>query len=82
METTQDKSPSSSKPSHNEDEVPKFARFSGLAFELLGILIAGVGGGYGLDILLDNQIPVLTIVFSLLSLIGMIAYLWRRLPRD
>lgn len=44
-----------------------WAKMSGIAFEMLGIIGAGTWGGYKLDQKTDWEIPVFTIVFSLLS---------------
>jgi len=57
-------------------------KYSGLAFELLGIIVVGIGTGYFLDLILENKIPFLTIIFSFLSLVGIVYYLLRRLPKN
>ena len=44
-----------------------YGRYSGMAFQMLFIILAGVFGGYKLDDYLGNRIPVFTIIFSLLS---------------
>ncbi len=44
-----------------------FARYSGLAFEMLGIIALGSWGGYKLDEYLANEFPIWTVVLSLLS---------------
>ncbi len=49
------------KPNHN------FARYSGIGFEMLGIIILGVWGGQKLDSKFQNTTPVFTIVLSLLA---------------
>lgn len=77
------KKQSSSKLNHNDKRRSNdFVKFSGLAFELLGIITVGIGIGYFLDLTFENQIPFLTIIFSFLSLVGIIYYLLRRLPNN
>lgn len=44
-----------------------FARFSGLAFEMLGIIVLGVWGGNKLDQLCDADFPLWTVILSLLA---------------
>jgi len=81
VETTR-KSQSSSKLNPKKISQPNdFAKYSGLAFELLGILVVGIGAGYALDNYFETSVPFITIIFSLLSLIGMIMYLLQKLPK-
>jgi len=82
VETIRKKNLSSLPPNLNSKKPNNIARYSGLAFELLGILVVGIGGGYGLDVFLGNDIPFLTLIFSLLSLVAVIFYLWKRLLKD
>lgn len=48
----------------NLKNVNSYAKYSGLAFEMLGIIILGVWGGIKLDALFDTK-PLLTVVLSL-----------------
>lgn len=48
----------------NLKNVNNFAKFSGIAFEMLGIIVLGVWGGLKLDAWLDTK-PLLTVVLSL-----------------
>jgi ATP synthase protein I len=52
----------------NEDisKINDFARYSGLAFEMLGIIALGTWGGYKLDLWLNTK-PVFVATCSLLS---------------
>jgi F0F1-type ATP synthase assembly protein I len=54
----------------NKDEdrtkINGFARYSGLAFEMLGIIALGTWGGYNLDAWFNTK-PLLTAILSLLS---------------
>jgi F0F1-type ATP synthase assembly protein I len=45
-----------------------YARYSSIAFQMLAIILLGVFGGYKLDGWL-NTAPVLTVIFSLLSVV-------------
>jgi len=44
-----------------------FARYSGVGFEMLGIIALGVWGGQKLDSHSTRQFPLWTVVFSLLG---------------
>ncbi len=44
-----------------------FARFSGLAFEMLGIIALGVLGGNKLDQFREADFPLWTVILSLLA---------------
>lgn len=44
-----------------------FARYSGLAFEMLGIIALGTWGGFKLDEHFSGEFPIWTLVLSLLS---------------
>ncbi len=45
------------------------ARYSGVAFEMLGIIFLGTYGGYKIDLLRNAEFPLWTLVLSLLSII-------------
>lgn len=54
-------------PQQNDDlknNLNNYAKYSGLAFEMLGIIVLGVWGGIKLDACLNTK-PLLTIVLSL-----------------
>jgi len=44
-----------------------FARYSGLAFEMLGIIVLGTFAGKKLDELRSSEFPLWTIILSLLA---------------
>ena len=48
----------------NLKNVNNYAKYSGLAFEMLGIIILGVWGGIKLDALIDTK-PLFTVLLSL-----------------
>ncbi|MGM0611877.1 MAG: AtpZ/AtpI family protein [Bacteroidota bacterium] len=51
-----------------------YARYSGIAFQMMIVIVAGVWGGVELDNLLNIEFPVITIVLSLLS-VGVAIYI-------
>ncbi|MEQ9285281.1 MAG: AtpZ/AtpI family protein [Cyclobacteriaceae bacterium] len=59
-----------------------YIRYSGIAFEMLAFIIIGVWGGYKLDAYFETEFPVFLLVLSLLSCIGAILNVIRRLPKD
>ena len=52
--------------------IQNFARYSGLAFQMIGIILATTWGGVKLDTLTGWDTPVFTIVLSLLGVFGAI----------
>jgi len=48
----------------NLKNVNNYAKYSGVAFEMLGIILLGVWGGFKLDAILDTK-PLLTVLLSL-----------------
>lgn len=52
--------------------VKDFARYSGLAFQMIGIILVTVWGGVKLDTLTGWNTPVFTIVLSLLGVFAAI----------
>ncbi len=49
-----------------------FARYSGLAFQMIGIILITTWGGVKLDKLAGSRIPVFTIVLSLFGVFAAI----------
>ena len=47
-----------------KNNLNNYAKYSGVAFEMLGIIVLGVWGGIKLDALLGTK-PLLTVVLSL-----------------
>ncbi|MCF8217953.1 MAG: AtpZ/AtpI family protein [Bacteroidales bacterium] len=62
------------KNNNNKNKLFNYARYSGIAFQMMIVIIAGVWGGVELDKLLNTEFPVLTIVLSLLS-VGVAIYI-------
>ena len=60
-----------------EDKKPplyNYAKYSGVAFQMVAIILIGVFGGVKLDAYLHLGFPVFTVVFSLLSVFLAIYY--------
>ena len=51
-----------------------YAKYSGIAFQMVAIILIGVFGGVKLDEYLQLGFPVFTVVFSLLSVFLAIYY--------
>ncbi|MGI9544485.1 MAG: AtpZ/AtpI family protein [Cyclobacteriaceae bacterium] len=58
-----------------------YAKYSGLAFQLMAIIFVGVFTGVKLDAWLDNKFPSFTIGLSLLAFFAMMYFLIKKLPR-
>jgi F0F1-type ATP synthase assembly protein I len=52
--------------------VKDFARYSGIAFQMIGIILVTTWGGTKLDKLAGNEKPVFTIILSLLGVFAAI----------
>ena len=50
-------------------ELNSYARYSSIAFQMLGIMLAGVFGGRELDRWLEMQFPVFTLTLTILAVI-------------
>lgn len=52
--------------------LPNFAKYSGIAFQMFGIIFLTTWGGMKLDKLSGNETPVFTIILSLLGVFAAI----------
>lgn len=52
-----------------------YVKFTGLAFQMLAAIGIGTWFGYWLDGRLKNEVPIFTLVFSMLALGAVIAWL-------
>ena len=59
-----------------------YARYSSIAFQMLAIILAGVFGGIKLDQWLKLNVPVFTVILSILSVILAIYYVTRDLLKS
>jgi ATP synthase protein I len=51
----------------NKDPLPNYAKYSGIAIQMIIIILAGVYGGMKLDEYLSLSAPIFTIIFTILS---------------
>jgi len=65
MEVPQEKKKNPKNPSNKG--IRDFARYSGMAFQMIGIILLTTWGGVKLDELLKFETPVFTIILSLLG---------------
>jgi F0F1-type ATP synthase assembly protein I len=66
------KSPKSKKSDQENSGLESYAKYSGLAFQMIGVILIPVWGGVKLDKLLGLETPVFTIVLSLLGVFASI----------
>jgi F0F1-type ATP synthase assembly protein I len=59
-----------------------YLKFTGLAFQLCGIIGLGVWSGYELDRKLENSIPWFTLALTFVSSVMAIFYLYKALTKD
>lgn len=59
-----------------------YARYSGLAFQMLGTIVVFTYGGYKLDEWQQNKIPVWTLVLSLGSIAASLYMFIRSITKD
>ncbi len=69
---------------HNKDQDPKerlnsYARFSGIAFQMVAIITIGTFVGVKLDEKYPNKYNIYSIIFSLTSVIMAIVFVIRRI---
>lgn len=69
------------KPKNKRSTLNNYARYSGLAFQMIAIILVGVFGGIKLDELVKWEFPVFTLVFTLLAVIGSMYYAIKDLIR-
>lgn len=71
----------SKKPKSNPSPLNSYARYSGLAFQMIAIILAGVFGGIKLDEIVKWEFPVFTLVLTLLAVILSMYYAVKDLIR-
>ena len=59
-----------------------YMKYSSLAFQMLGTIVAFTYGGYKLDEWQHNKIPVWTLVLSLLSIAGSLYMFIRSVTKE
>jgi ATP synthase protein I len=58
-----------------------YAKYSGIAFQMIAIILLGAWGGKKLDTLLLMQKPVFTIILVILSTVFAIIHLFRSIQK-
>lgn len=63
---------------NNKSKLDDFIKYSGIAFEMIVIIVAGVFLGYKTDMWLSINYPVFTILFLVLSVLASIYHTIRK----
>lgn len=74
MENNQKKSPGNRK----KKQLRSYARYSGIGFQMMAIIFAGLYGGIKLDEHLELETPMFTALFTILSLAVALYYLFAK----
>lgn len=59
-----------------------YARYTSIAFQMLAIILAGVWGGIKLDQLIGLDLPVFTVILSVIAVIFSIYYVIKDFLRN
>ncbi|MBL4652812.1 MAG: AtpZ/AtpI family protein [Flavobacteriales bacterium] len=70
----------SSRPSKQEQR-NKYVQFSGLATQIVVIVVAGVYAGKWLDVKMENEKPFATIFLTLFSIVASLYYLVKKVKQ-
>ncbi len=62
------------KPQKNKERLSSYAKHSGIAFQMIAIILLGVFGGKKLDAWLEFKKPICTAILSVLAVILAIYY--------
>ncbi|MFH0893253.1 MAG: AtpZ/AtpI family protein [Bacteroidota bacterium] len=65
---------STPKPPKSKGPLDDYAKWSGLAFQMIFIIGAGVAAGYGIDYWIGLEFPVFLLIFTILGVFGSIWY--------
>lgn len=72
METDSQKSQKNREKKPENDQMAKYARFTGIGFQMIAIILISVWGGIKLDKLFLFETPVFTAILSLLGVFAAI----------
>lgn len=75
------KQPKPTKPKNKPSPLNSYARYTGIAFQMIAIILVGVFGGIKLDELVKWEFPVFTLVLILLAVIASMVYVIKDLTR-
>ena len=70
------------KKSENDSQFNQYARYSGLAFQMIATILAGLWLGMKTDQWLGMKTPVFTVIFVLLFIIASLFLLIKGLPKS
>jgi len=62
--------------------INKYAKYSGLAFEMLGIIVLGVFVGHKLDERRQTEFPLFTVILSLLGVFAALYLVIKSVIKD
>jgi len=65
----------------NPSQLNNYARYSGLAFQMIAIILVGVFGGIKLDEIVKWEFPVFTLVLTLVAVVASMYYAVKDLIR-
>jgi len=57
-------------------------KYSGIAFEIVAFNLLLIWGGYKLDKIMENKIPWMIILGLILSIIGTLYFIFKRLDKN
>jgi ATP synthase protein I len=75
-------SPKKTKQRNRKSALSDYGRYSGLAFQMMAIILAGVYGGIKLDQLVRWEFPVFTLLLTVMAVVLSIYYAVKDLLRN
>ncbi len=66
--------PEKSEEKDKRKQLASYAKYTGIAFQMIAIILVGVFGGVKLDKFLELKIPAFTVILSMLSVLLAIYY--------
>ncbi|MBW3544961.1 MAG: AtpZ/AtpI family protein [Bacteroidetes bacterium] len=82
MEAPKEKKQNQSSKPKKQDQLNSYLKYSGLAFQMIGVIVLAVWAGIKLDTWLDMRFPVFTIVLSLMSIAASLIITIKSLPKE
>ncbi|MCU0445032.1 MAG: AtpZ/AtpI family protein [Microscillaceae bacterium] len=65
-----------------QEPINQYLKYSTLGFQMLAMILLGVWGGWSLDKSSGYKIPIFTLIFSLLAVIGSLVYFIRKISQE
>lgn len=78
MAKTTDKDRKTASDAKKSKLLKSYVKYTGLAFQMLGVIAAGAGAGFWLDNKMTNRVPVFTLLGTVFSLVAIVVYLIRQ----